>query len=156
MYKYLARYRVRQRGSSLSHSACTSLRFGTPQSSHACWPPRNDDLGGEGRVPSHFFWLNLFFCYLERHAKIQVLETKNCIVVKPCMLLVHLPVGLGLEGNVGLALVAQGLLLVLGWLLMDLSCFILKVKNFRPGSYDFKLIWWRWLYGLCINWLINI
>ena len=56
-----------QRGSSLSNSTCTPV----PQSScsftgsHACCPPRNDDLGGEGRVPP------IFFCYLERHAKIQ-------------------------------------------------------------------------------------
>jgi len=82
-----------------------------------------------------------------------LLETKNCIVVKPCVLLVHLPVDLRLEGNVRYALIAQGLLLVIGWLLdeevcvlvaqgllMALSCFFLKVKNFRPGSYSFKFI----------------
>ena len=69
------------------------------------------------------------------------------------MLLVHLPVDLRLEGNVRYVLLAQWLLLVLGCLLdeavcvlvaqgllMDLSCFILKVQNFVPGSYGFKLI----------------
>ena len=82
-----------------------------------------------------------------------LLETNNCIVVNTCVSLVHLPVDLGLEGNVGYLLVAQGLLLFIGWLLdeagcvlvaqgllMDLSCFILKAKNFRPRSLGFKLI----------------
>ena len=35
-------------------------------------PPRNYDLGGEWGVPPHFYLAkSYFFCYLERHAKIQ-------------------------------------------------------------------------------------
>ena len=67
------------------------------------------------------------------------------------VLLFHLYVDLGLVGNGRYLLVAQGLLRVLGWLLegsgcvlvdqrlpMVLSCFVLKVNNFRPGSYGFN------------------
>ena len=60
-----------------------------------------------------------------------------------CMLLFHLYDDLGIVGNGRYVLVAQGLLLVLGWLLdeagyvlvaqgllMVLSSFVLKVNNF--------------------------
>ena len=52
-----------------------ALRFVSPphkKGSHAFCPPRNDNLGGEGGSPPFFVVAkSYFFCYLERHAKIQ-------------------------------------------------------------------------------------
>ena len=62
-------------------------------------------------------------------------ETKNCIVVNPCVFLVHLPVDFGLEGNVGCVLVAQGLLLVIDWLLDEEVCVLVAQGQVRAFSW---------------------
>ena len=38
----------------------------------ACCPPRNDNLGGEGRVSPYFFWLNLIFLLLKGMQKFKI------------------------------------------------------------------------------------
>ena len=59
-----------QRGSLLSHSARTLF----PQiscsftGSHACCPPRNDDLGVKGGSPPHFLLAKSYFVLLLRKA----------------------------------------------------------------------------------------
>ena len=41
----------------------------------ACCPPRNDNMWGEGGVPPQFLLCKIsFFCYLERHTKIQIID----------------------------------------------------------------------------------